>query len=184
MSTCVAMADGWWEIRVQLRDRTARLLFCPVRPRLTPRQGSSSRRKRRRSWTPHAAGGPTCWHGCTSVPAAWGTHDWSGRPLPDRLQLRALRDRGRRAGRGRGGSNQAGDRLTDRTGDVVARPEQIGDGYSDMPQPPAARLAAGSGEHRRGAAHAVPRRAPCWASGCGWRWWGRAAISTGRRVAR
>ncbi|HTC10475.1 MAG TPA: hypothetical protein VK726_17060 [Acetobacteraceae bacterium] len=34
------------------------------------------------------------------------------------------------------------------------------------------------------ALHTLFRGAPCWASGCGWSWWGRAAISTDRRVAR
>jgi phage-related protein len=32
MPTCAAMGDGLWEIRVKLRDRIARVLFCPVGP--------------------------------------------------------------------------------------------------------------------------------------------------------
>jgi phage-related protein len=34
MPTCAAMGNGLWEIRIPLRDRIARLLFCPAGPRV------------------------------------------------------------------------------------------------------------------------------------------------------
>lgn len=59
MPICAAMGDGLWEIRIPLRDRIARLLFCPVgtravllhafikKTRATPKQELDTARARR-----------------------------------------------------------------------------------------------------------------------------------------